>query len=130
MRTAAVSEVQVEGGVLTAAMALAGAVVGGVALWLAQRLLGKAAFQQAINDGFAKLTAQLQDERDLAKRELEQRQLAWEGERASLKGEIRNLTQTMESLKRDLARGGYELPSTSGAGREPEIGATILETKP
>jgi cell division septum initiation protein DivIVA len=105
---------------------LATATVGAIGLWLAQRVLGKAAFQTAINDGFSKLTADLQEERDrLTKEVAAERQafaadrLVWSEEKAQLKGRIRQLEQQLESLHRKL---GLETPGHL----EPEAGATQL----
>ena len=109
------------------------AAVGALGLWLAQRVLGKAAFQTAINDGFAKLMTDLQEERDRLQREITaERQavtaerhavtaerLAWSEERTALKGRIRQLEQQIGSLERML---GVE-PSLTIA---PEPGATEL----
>lgn len=128
MRAATVSEMHgVEGGTLAALASTAGAVFGGFALWAANRLMGRAAFQTAINDGFNKLTEQLQEERNQALNELQAERVAWAAERAELKGEIRGLTQAVESLHRELVRHGIPLPQQSRAGRSPELGATILD---
>ena len=106
--------------------AMAGAALGAFGLWLANRMLGKAAFQTAINDGFAKLTKELQEERDGYRIELTRERVSWAAERATLQGEIRNLMQSIESLKNELRRNGIAIPLGSMAGREPEPGATIL----
>ena len=101
---------------------LATATIGAAGLWLAQRVLGKAAFQTAINDGFAKLTADLQEERDQLKRELaaeheriQAERVAWAVERTSMLGEIRNLKQAVQSLKALLRKHGVSIPG------EPEV---------
>lgn len=105
---------------------LATAVVGAVGLWLAQRVLGKAAFQTAINDGFAKLTTDLQEERDRLRAEIDAERkafvaerLAWSEEKAQLKGRIRQLEQQVQGLE---VRAGL----TPSNAIEPEPGATIL----
>jgi len=113
-------------GLLTAIAGLCGALLGAVGLWLANRLLGKAAFQTAINDGFSKLTDQLQEERDRYGRALDAERLSWAAERATLRGEIRNLMQSIESLKAALRRAGVAIPGPEPAVLEPEAGATIL----
>lgn len=88
---------------------LATATVGATGLWLAQRVLGKAAFQTAINDGFAKLTTDLQEERDRLLREIAAERtviaaerIAWSEERSQLKGRIRQLEQVVQGLQRRL----------------------------
>lgn len=113
-------------GLLTAVAGFLGAVVGACGLWLANRLMGKAAFQSAINDGFAKLTDQLQEERDGYRKALDAERLTWAGERATLKGEIRNLMQAIESLKAELRRHGVPIPE--GQRPAPEVGALIIES--
>lgn len=90
-------------GLITAMWTFAGVVVGACGLWLANRLLGKAAFQTAINDGFSRLVNELQEER-------ERERVAWAAERAQLRGEIINLTQAVESLKSHLRRSGLAIP--------------------
>lgn len=116
-------------GVLAALAAIGGAALGAFGLWLANRLLGKAAFQTAINDGFAKLTKELQEERDVYRRELTKERIEWAGERATLQGEIRNLMQSIESLKNELRRHGIAIPQGSVVGREPLGGVTIIERR-
>jgi hypothetical protein len=44
--------------------------IGGIGLWLAQRVLGKAAFQTAMNDGFSKLNDKLQVEMERREKEI------------------------------------------------------------
>ena len=112
---------------LTTLAGFLGAAMGALGLWLANRLLGKAAFQTAINDGFAKLTADLQEERADLRRELDDARLHWAGERASLQGEIRNLNQTIESLKAWFRRNGVPIPEPTIAGGAPDPGAVILD---
>jgi hypothetical protein len=58
--------------------------------------------------------------------EATRRELAWAGERASLKGDIRNLTQVIESLKNELRRHGIPIPGAPITGAEPDAGATII----
>lgn len=88
---------------------LATAAIGAIGLWLAQRVLGKAAFQTAISEGFNKLTDQLQEERERLTREIaaeraqhEAERVAWHTQRATLKGEIRNLKQAVWGLEKRL----------------------------
>lgn len=108
----------------TAMAGLTGALAGAIGLWLANRLLGKAAFQTAINDGFTKLTQELQEERESLRKTLNEERVSWAAERATLQGEIRNLMQTIESLKNALRRHG--VPIAEGRALEPDAGALIL----
>lgn len=75
--------------------ALAGTVFGGLCLYAAQAIMGKAAFQTAINQGFDRLCAQLQEENRVLREE-----------RNELIGETRNLKQTVRSLITMLRRQG------------------------
>lgn len=97
-------------GPLAAAIGLLSAGLGAFGLWLANRMLGKAAFQTAINDGFAKLTTELQQERDTLRKELVDERIARAQKEAELTGAILNLTQTVESLKSLLRRNGIPVP--------------------
>lgn len=91
---------------LTALATGVGAVIGAFGLWVANRLLGKAAFQQAMNAGFVALM-----ERAEALHAEERR--AWHEERLTLHGEIRNLKQTVATLTNSLRRAGVTgLPET------------------
>ena len=91
-------------GLVTAVAGSIGAVAGGFFLWLAQRLMGRAAIQTAINDGFAKLVDDLQAERRALIEELERRDAQWAIERDELKGEIRQLKQLVQSAERPSQR--------------------------
>lgn len=116
---------------------LATATVGAVGLWLAQRVLGKAAFQSAISDGFNKLTDQLQEERAIERATFDAERkgwaseraawsaerIAWAAERATLKGEVRNLRQVIDGLERRFGiepSGNPELAAEPGANPNPE----------
>lgn len=101
-----------------------GAALGAFGLWLANRMLGKAAFQTAINAGFQALTDQLQEERVALRKTLEEERLAWASERAQFRGEILNLTQALDSLKRLLVRHGIDVPVLPPS---PAVPMTILE---
>lgn len=120
---------------LTAMAGSLGAIIGAFGLWIASRMMGKAAFQTAMNDGFAKLMAaqasvneELQRTMAADRLALSTERLAWAGERASLKGEIRNLMQALDSLKSELRRHGIAIPEGRFADRAPEAGATIITT--
>lgn len=77
--------------------------------------LGKAAFQTAINAGFKELTDQLQEERDFFRRQLAEERIAWSAERSDFTGQIRDLRQSIESLKALLRRNGVEVPEHHAA---------------
>lgn len=102
---------------------VAGAAVGGFFLWLAQRLTGKAAVERVIHEGFkdviAELRAQLQAERDEAKREREAYTAEMIRERAEnaaetgrLRGEVQRLTSAVRLLRDIMRDRGIPLPDT------------------
>lgn len=93
-----------------AVIGTAGAGIGAFGLWLANRMLGKAAFQTAINSGFKELTDQLQEERQALMAELSAERLANHQERTQLRGEVSQLRQVVESLKNLLRRHGVDIP--------------------
>lgn len=97
-------------------VAAGGAAIGGFALWLANRLVGKAAVQTAINQGFKELTDSLREEREALRAQLDRERLEAAGERAQLRGEIINLTQALESLKKLLREHNIPIPEA----RRPE----------
>lgn len=103
-------------------LTIGGAFIGAGALWLAQRVAGKAAWQQAINSGFAGVMEQQrilhEKERAAWRTELDLERGYRAAERAQHAGEIINLTQSFESLKAHLSRRGIEIPS--GYHREPQ----------
>lgn len=90
---------------------VATAALGAFGLWLAQRMLGKAAFQTAINSGFEKLTDQLQEERAAMREEMTQERVKSAAVEAQLRGEIINLTQVIEGLKNILRENGIPVPA-------------------
>lgn len=105
-----------------------GALIAALGAWLANRLIGKAAWQQSLNTGFEKLVAALQAERlalvedfkherhtletRLAELEAEYETAKAEAhaERVQLRGEIRNLTQVIRSLESTLRAAGIPIP--------------------
>lgn len=106
-----------QAGILGAIGAAMAAGVGAFGLWVANRLLGKAAIQAQLNIQFKDFTDQLQEERaemrkawDAERTSWRDEKLAWAGERAQLRGEIINLTQAIESLKAHLRRNGIDVP--------------------
>lgn len=93
------------------------ALTTGLIAWMANRVVGKAAFQQAINTGFKGLLDSLREEhKDCHERleKLEERydaaKLRGVSERAQLRGEIINLTQVVLSLARILRHHGIPIP--------------------
>lgn len=93
------------------------AVLTALVTWFTSRLVGKAAFQQAINDGFKNLLATLQAQHAACEERLhalEQRyneaKVKGAAERAQLRGEIINLTQAMESMGNLLRAHGIDIP--------------------
>lgn len=93
------------------------------AMWLTQRIVGKAAFQTAINTGFQALLEEqrkafevrvkiLRQELDDERKANNSERAQWAAETAQLRGEIINLTQTVESLKSILRRNNIPVPSS------------------
>lgn len=105
-------DVSQAGGPLAALAGMVGAALGAFGLWLANRMLGKAAVQQALNASFKEFTDQLQEERKNLLEERAGERLAWAKRDAELRGEIINLIQTIESLKALLRRNGIDVPDT------------------
>lgn len=93
------------------------AFVTGLVSWAASRLIGKAAFQQAINTGFKDLVDSLRDDHAECHRRLavleenyEAARIRGSAERAQLRGEIINLTQIGLSLEKLLRDAGIDIP--------------------
>lgn len=101
-----------QAGPLAAMWTAIGAAVGAFGLWIANRMLGKAAIQTALNASFKEFTDQLQEERKTLLEERTAERLVWAKRDAELRGEIINLTQTIESLKALLRRNGIDVPDT------------------
>lgn len=91
-------------------VAMVAAALGAFGLWLANRMLGKAAFQTAINAGFKDLTDQLQEERAAMREELTVERVRSAAVEAQLRGEVLNLTQVIEGLKKILRENGIKVP--------------------
>ncbi len=90
---------------------LIAAVIGAFSTWLAHKAVGQAAFQTAINDGFAKLTKELQAERDDLVTRLTATDKAFEEFRAqaakaqlSLEKEIHELRLTITKLSTQVGK--------------------------
>lgn len=116
----------VQGGALTAA-------IGGLGLWLANRLAGKAAVQAALNSGFEKLYAELHAQNKDLKRELNAERVAHAATRARLDGEMANMRQAMRSLENMMRRQGVPLPPDYvpfTADSPPSSFITVLEQGP
>ena len=107
----------------TVVASIASAVLGALGLWLANRVMGKAAFQTAINQGFEALTNQLQEERKQLLAEIELGRARGCAERAELADKIADLVRTVEGLKALLRAHGIDVPDTHGP---EEIAAMVL----
>jgi len=94
---------------------IASAVFGALGLWWANRLMGKAAFQTAINQGFDELTNQLQEERKQLLAEIESGRARGRAERAELADKIADLVRTVEGLKALLRAHGIDIPDDIAA---------------
>lgn len=108
--------------------ALGSATVTAAAGWLAQRLVGKAAWEQMVANANRDLIESLRTERadlrnefsayklDSERRrqqlhdEFEAYKIHMAGENAQLRGEVLNMTQAMQGLKRLVITLGGELP--------------------
>lgn len=97
-------------GISAGFLASGSAVFGAFGLWLANRLMGKAAFQTAINNGFQSLLNELQEERAAMAKQHNEERVRAAAEHAELRGEIINLTQVVEGLKSILRRHGIPVP--------------------
>jgi hypothetical protein len=86
------------------------AALGAAGVWLASRVMGKAAFQQAINAGFMGLNERLAEESARRDAGHAEERIRWAAQRAQFEGEIINLTQAVESLKAHLRRAGLAIP--------------------
>lgn len=91
--------------------------VGAALIWLAQRLLGKAAVQQAVNAGFMALMEQTREELKASREQRDEYAQDLAHERAqrvaaeqSLRGEIDNLRAVIRGLERLLREHGIPLP--------------------
>ena len=82
-------------------------VLGVLGVWVANRVLGKAAFQTSINQGFMALLAEVRKEKDELRELVESERIRhdeersqWRLEKDQLHGEIRQLQQTLESMRK------------------------------
>lgn len=128
MRTAVANVHDLEPSWVAGISAAVTAMLGAAGLWLANRLMGKAAFQTAINNGFKALLDEVQEDRAELRRTLEKERAEAAVERAQLRGEIRGLTQVIESLKVQLRTHGIPIPEA----RKPsphEAAAGVIELK-
>lgn len=121
---------------LTPALAALGAVcaaaLGALAHWAASRLVGKAAWQQAINSGFQGLVDRMETERKAAAeahaQQLaaiadmhERERLLWATRQAQMQGDMINLRQAFESLKAHLSRRGIQIPASFRRGEIEDV---------
>lgn len=101
----------------TATAAIASAAIAAVATWLAHRLVGKAAVQNAINEGFKGLLDRVaaqeescREELAAIKEEFEAAKIASSLRDARFRGAIAGLQQTIQSLVSLLRERGIPLP--------------------
>lgn len=117
-------------GWIAAAATAVGAAIGAFGLWLANRMLGEAAFQTVINTGFNQLLDQQRKlheaERAAWKEELDRERIERAAERAQHTGEIINVAQALESLKSYLRRNGLDVPEL----HTPAADFVMLDKKP
>jgi hypothetical protein len=99
----------IEPGWLTIVVDVAKVALGAAGLWLAQRTLGKAGLEQALNDRIKEIIKIDRDSMKSLREELKveraarvSEQLVTTREHAQLRGEIANLNQTIESLTERL----------------------------
>jgi hypothetical protein len=100
VRTSAVGQPNADAGMIAAISAAVTAALGASGLWLANHLVGKAAVQTALNNGFSGLVKDLQHERIALQQtvsDLKAQLTARDIESADLRGEIRQLHQLLES---------------------------------
>lgn len=136
MRTAVAGVPDIEPSWAAAISAGTTAILGGCGLWLANRLMGKAAFQTAINNGFKGLLDELQEDRkrlletlDAERKAFANERLHAAGEAAQLRGDILNLTQVIESLKAQLRLHGIPIPESRKPSPE-QIAAGLIVLDP
>lgn len=82
-------------------------ILGIVGLWVGNRVLGKAAFQTAMNQGFLGLLSEVRAEKaeliqllETERGRFDEERTLWRAERVQLQGEVRQLQQTMESMRK------------------------------
>lgn len=87
--------------------------LGACGMWMANRLMGKAAFRNAIDSGFEKLVDQLQQERSELALMLERERQAWTAERTELVAEIGRLRGEVDCLADYLRQHGITIPANT-----------------
>lgn len=128
-----------------AAWAAGGAIVAAalhqLGLWLASRLAGKAAVQEAINKGFAELmeardreNAELRGDNARLRQLLLDRDILHGRQIAQLRGHIMNLTQALQSRDATLRRQGIQIPEAPAITRPLddiiELPSTVADDEP
>lgn len=104
------------------------AAVGALVTWLTYRTVGKAAFQQAINDGFKGLVDRLKEQEASCREELAELKDEFENAKraaalrdVSFRGAIVNLQQTIASLVALLRQNGIALPDAVNVDPQPYL---------
>jgi hypothetical protein len=107
---------------LAAGASVIAAAFGAAGVWLAQRVMGKAAFQTAINSGFSTLLEQVQADRRELKAELAMQRHECAMELNQLRGELNNSRQIVASLTELLQKAGLiALPTHAPTGDLTDI---------
>jgi hypothetical protein len=101
-------------GLIAGAATAIGALIGAFGLWLANRMLGKAAFE-------GMMTARFKEIMDQQRALHNEERAVWHAAELGLKGEIVNLRQTISSLTSDLRRRGVIDIPESRYGDDPLV---------
>lgn len=101
-------------GLIAAAATAIGAAIGALGLWLANRMIGKAAFEAMMTTRFK----EIMDQQRLLHAE---ERGVWEATKLRLEGQIINLHQTIASLTSELRRRGVIDVPDNKYGTDPMI---------
>lgn len=94
-----------------------GTAIGAAGLWLANKAIGKAAVQTALNSGFSSILAEYRQTNAALVLQLRTERAEHEAERDELKGEIRGLQQSLDSLQNYLRKHDIQVPNPTPVGR-------------
>ncbi len=102
-------------------VAVGGAVIGAIGLWLANRLVGKAAMQTAMNHLAEILLKEMKAENAGLRKALLAERVTAREQQLTMQGEIDNLHQVVESLERVLRDHGVIIPQRTGRPKQDYI---------